>query len=275
MATLKNIADVLVESMQSVLVFTPRLEAAVAPNGIFLFREDETYYFLEGNNKYLFNPFKGDVLPKSDVYCEDRPHLRYTAEFLNSIWLALDYVWIPNPLLNILVSDFLTITLNEEQVWAQSYAKLPVHVMQNYVDLENLIKHYAPGMTGAYYSMLNDIELTKQDFVHDLTKDKTGEKAMLSAASAEALYLASGKDAIGKIIQGFWDHPNIQNALDEVRIVFERVIISLFPTIRLVAERSSQPIYGYDVYHVSILVGNEIAVRTLGDYRILTWEMEK
>jgi hypothetical protein len=41
------------------------------------------------------------------------------------------------------------------------------------------------------------------------------------------------------------------------------------------AERSGHPAYGYDVFHVTVLAGTEVVVRTLGDYRILHWELSK
>jgi hypothetical protein len=274
-ATLRNIGSALAQALQKVLIFNAQIETAVTGHGQTIFREDQTYYYLEGSNKYVFNPFNGSDLPGTDIYCDDNPHLRYSKEFLDKVWMSLDFVHVVNPLMHVMVADFLTVSLNEEQLWAKNHSKLQTHVMQNYVDLERLLENYAPDMGMQYYQMLQNVELTKQDFILELTEGKTAEQAMITAASAEAIYKARGGEVIEKLIQGFWDLPEIQQALDEIRIILERIVTSQFPTIRLMAERSTHPAYGYDVFHVVVLGETELVVRTLGDYRILQWELNK
>jgi hypothetical protein len=274
-SSLRNIGAALAQALQKVLIFNAQLETAVTGHGETIFREDQTYYYMEGSNKYVFNPFTGSDLPASDVYCEENPHLRYSKEFLARVWYSIDYVHVINPLMHVMVADFLTVSLNEEQLWSKNHSRLPTHVMQNYVDLERLIENFAPEMGMQYYQMLQNVELTKQDFVAELVKDKPAQDALLTAASAEASYHARGGEAIEKLVQGFWDLPEIQQALDDVRIILERIVTSQFPTIRLMAERSTHPAYGYDVFHVTVVGESELVVRTLGDYRILQWELNK
>lgn len=273
--SLKNIATALSHALEHVLIFKPQLEAMVTLRGQIVFREDWHYYTEVNGIRHCFDPFVsgGDAL--GNVYCEENRKLRLTKKFLDSVWHTLNYEYITNPLLHVMIADYLTFTLNEEQEWARSYSNLQMHFMQNYIDLDKLVKEYAPEAFSKYASMIHDVSLARVDFMTQLSQDKVRLNQSISEKEALAMYEARGKQYEDTATQDFWDLPAIRAALQEIMVAVSRVIISLFPTVRAVTEKSIQAIYGYDVFHVSVLAETEIVVKSLGDYRILHWELQQ
>jgi hypothetical protein len=174
-----------------------------------------------------------------------------------------------------MVADLLTFSLNEDQSWVKEHQPSPTQFMQNYVDLERSLSLYAADMLPAYYQMVNTANLFKQDFMVDLVNDKAGRKQVISQEEAEKMYEARGKRAEEVLRQDFWDRPEIREVLIDLRMRAEKIVGALFPTIRAVAERSSLPALGYDVFHVTVVNQNDIVITNLGDYRVLSWELKK
>lgn len=274
-STLKNIASALAQALENVLLFKPELEAMVTHQGQIVFREDWRYYAEVNGVRVEYNPFTAAGNAPGDVRCEDDPDFFLTQSFLASIWHTLDYVRYTNPLLLVMVADLLTFSLNEDQDWVKQHKPSPTQFMQNYVDLDKLIPRYLPELTNAYYQMQHNAAMVKEDFMTELVHDKHHLKQVISREEAEKMYEARGKHAEEVLRQDFWDLPELREVLIDLRMKAEKIVNALFPTIRAVAERSSLPVYGYDVFHVTSVNQSDITITNLGDYRILSWELKK
>ena len=274
-STLKNIATALAHALEGVLVFKPEIEAMVTHAGQIVFREDWKYYSMVGEVRHEYNPFTAGGNAPGDVYCEDEEDFFLTQAFLASIWHSLDYTHFTNPLLLVMVADLLTFSLNEDQDWVKEHKPSPTQFMQNYVDLERTLSLHAADMLSPYYQMQHTAALLKEDFMIELGHEKSHVKHIIAREDAEKMYEARGKRAEEVLRQDFWDRPEIREVLIDLRMRAERIVGALFPTVRIVAERSSLPAFGYDVFHVCVVNQTDVVITNLGDYRVLSWEMKK
>jgi hypothetical protein len=274
-STLKNIASALTQALESVLVFKPEIEAMVTHSGQIVFREDWKYFSMINGLRQEYNPFVVGGNAPGDVYCDDDKDFFLTQAFLASIWHSLDYVHFTNPLLLVMIADLLTFSLNEDQEWVKEHAQSPTQFMQNYVDLERALGQNAADMLPHFYQMQHTAALLKEDFMVDLISDKAKIHQVISREEAEKMYEARGKHAEEVLRQDFWDRPEVREVLIDLRMRAEKIVGALFPTTRAVAERSSLPAHGYDVFHVTVVNQTDVVITNLGDYRVLSWEMKK
>ncbi len=275
-ATLKNIAVPLNHLLEDVLVFKPQLDALVTQQGQTVFREDWHYYTEtpEGSFQIEYDPFKTGRNIPGTIRCQEDTSFCLHKDFLESIWHSLDYAQITNPLLSVMVADFLTVKLNEDQDWVTRHAKLPTHFMQNYVSLEKLVNTRAPDLILAYHNLSADVLAAREDFMLEVAHRKGTNYIFLSKQEIQKMYDARGRHYEDVAIQDFWERHEVQEILNELQIAAGRVISGLFPTIRAVAERSLMPAFGYDVFSATTS-GTRITVKNLGDYRVLHWELNK
>lgn len=277
-ATIKNIALPLTHLLEDVLVFKPQLDAIVTHQGQTVFREDWHYYQegVEGSEDGTihYDPFTMGNKIEGTVRCQEDTSFCLYKDFLDSIWHSLDYVQIANPLLSVMVADFLNIKLNEDQEWVSNHTKLLTHFMQNYVSLDKLILTRAPELILGYHNLAADVLAAREDFTLEVAHQKGTNYIFLSKQEIEKMYDARGRQYEDVAIQDFWERYEIQEVLNELQIAVGRVISGLFPTIRAVAERSLMPAFGYDVFSVTAS-GLRVTVKNLGDYRVLHWELNK
>jgi hypothetical protein len=274
-ASTKNIALPLAHLLEDVLIFKPQLDAIVTHQGQMVFREDWHYYQECDDGAILpYDPFTMGNKVEGVVRCQEDTGLCLHKDFLDSIWHSLDYAQVTNPLLSVMVADFLGMKLNEEQEWVAHYAKLPTHFMQNYVNLEKLILARAPELMPGYQNLAADVLAAREDFALEVARQKGTNYIFLSKQEIEKMYNARGRQYEDIAIQDFWERPEVQEVLNDLQIAVGRVISGLFPTIRAVAERSLMPAFGYDVFLVTTS-GTRINVSNLGDYRVLHWELNK
>lgn len=283
--TLKNIATALAHVLEGVLVFKPQQEAMITQEGKFVFREDLNYYIDTDAGEQWFNPFTWVGPVPGDVRCAEDSSFYLTKPFLDNIWSTLDYVFVTNPLLNVMVADLLTVVLNQEQLWVKKHGPLLTHFMQNYVDLEKLVRTRVPEMGLPLLQLQGEVTSLRQDFAHEFFRNKPQQRYLTTDADLARIYEARGKQNENKAIQEFWDRPEIQDALNDLQMAVEKIITGLFPTVRAVAERSSLPAFGYDVFFATVanntevilkntgITSSEVVLKNLGDYRVLHWEI--
>jgi hypothetical protein len=274
-SSLRAIANTLARALEGLLVFKPQLEAMITHQGQTVFREDFTYFSEIDGVRAEYDPFTMATAIPGDIQCEEDDTFFLTKPFLESIWVSLDYAHFTNPLLLVMVADLLNFSLNEDQPWAKKHRPAPTQYMQNYVDLEKLIKARIPEMGVAYLGLQQELHLHKHEFVSQLMQERANAKSYLTQEDADKMYELHGKHTEEQIRQDFWDLPEICEVLIELRLTMEKIVISLFPTIRGASERSSLPAFGYDVFFASVINDNEVVVKNLGDYRVLYWEMNQ
>lgn len=275
-SSIKSIALSLAHALEKVLVFKPQLEAMVTAQCQVVFREDWHYYAETESGNIPYNFLKDGRSFPGDIKCQEDIHVFFNKTFLEDIWHNLDYAYLPNPLMHVLVADFLTYALNEDQYWVSKHADCQTHFLQNYVDLGRLVENYIPDAYNEYLYMEQDIHALRADFAQSLRKGKTSlEAALITPAEINRSYQARGVQEEERLIQDFWDRSDVQSLLDDMKMHVQRIINSLFPTIRNAAERSSMPAYGYDVFQASVVGEEFIVVKNIGDYRILHWELNK
>lgn len=276
-SSLRSIANSLARALEGLLVFKPQLEAMITHQGQTVFREDFTYYTEtpEQGFRIEYNPFTMGLNIPGDIRCAEDSTFFLTKPFLESIWLSLDYAHFTNPLLLVMVSDLLNFSLNEDQLWAKQHRPAPTQFMQNYVELEKLIKLRIPEMGVAYLTHQQELQVHRNDVISQLAAQRANSGTIILPTDLENLYEIHGKHEEEQIRQDFWDLPEIREALIDLRMVMEKIVIALFPTVRGASERSSLPAFGYDVFFASVINECEVVVKTLGDYRVLHWEMNK
>lgn len=270
--TLVNIADAISQALEHVINFKPQLEVMRSLDGKILFREDWTYYTNTEGAVLPFNPFNPETeLVPGDVYCMERPTLVYSAVHLNNAYRAgnFDYGYMPNPALFQLVADALNVILNEDQLWTRVFRQPRAHFLQDYIGLERLVQFSLPELADDLRELQQDIGSEQQSFRHLVAGGRmTREQAM-------HIYEVSGTKYENEITQDFWDRQPVRVILRELSVSIERIITSLFPTVRGLAERSVHPAHGYDVFFCDVIADNQLAVKNLGDFRILHWELNQ
>lgn len=263
----------LAHTLENVLVFKPQLEVMMTVQQEVVFREDWHYYAVTDEGNVPYEPMTmGKNIP-GNIKCQEDIHFSLTKEFLESIWHSLDYGFIPNPLLHVLVADFLTHTLNEEQYWVKKHAKCPSHFLQNYLDLDKVIYNYLPSLYGDYNYLQQDINVLRADFVDLLRRGKGLAGDLMTDEEITRSYKARGMQAEERLIQDFWDRADMQEVLDDIKMQVHKIINSLFPTLRVAAERTVSPSLGFDVFVASVVANEHIVIKNIGDYRILHWEL--
>lgn len=269
--TPKLISETIAELWGPLLVFNPQLEAVIdIHTRKTLFRDDWNYYTLLNGNSVPFNPFTHHTVT-GDVWCTEDDTVYYTKKFLEESAGRWEWVYIPNPLLAVMIADLLTIMLNREQKWLKEYRSLPCHPMQNYISLDKFVD-MVPNVKMKYISTMNKIAESKQDFIFELLQSKQKSGAFIDNDEVEKIYAARGKNDTEILIQDFWDSEYAQLALNEIQTNVEALIVKAFPQVRSATERSLCEAYGYDVYE-AVVSGPLVLVKSLGDYRILHWEM--
>jgi hypothetical protein len=274
-SSLRLIANSLARVLEGLLVFKPQLEAMVTHQGLTVFREDFKYFSEIDGNRTEYNPFTMGLNIPGDIQCEEDSTFFLTKPFLEGIWMSLDYAHFTNPLLLVLVADLLNFSLNEDQPWAKCHRESPTQFMQNYVDLEKLIKQRMPEMGVDYLYLQQSVQQHRSNYMSEIASSRISDGSLLFPANMEQIYEARGKREEDQMVQDFWDRGEIREMLIDLRMEVEKIVISLFPTVRAASERSSMPAFGYDVFFASVINECEVVVRTLGDYRVLHWEMNK
>lgn len=269
--SLKNIADAISHLLENVLDFKPQVEAITTLAGQVLFTENLSYYTVNADTKVTktFNPFK-ETRADGDVFCIEQPNLHYSADHLNNMWRTNDfeYTYVTNSTLFSLVADFLTMYLNEDQVWVHNHRKPRENALQQYLNLEKLV-----------YTWLPDLVPDLQKLQTEIGSEQTSFRLLLDDGSrtrAEILKLYEMRGARYENVrlQDFFDLQPVRVVVNELYIGLARIITQLFPTVRVLAERTAHPAHGYDVYR-AVVVGQRVAVSSLGDYRVLNWELNK
>lgn len=261
--------------LEGLLVFKPQLEAMITHQGLTVFREDFKYFTEVDGVRKEYNPFTMGMTIPGDIQCEEDSEFFLTKPFLEGIWVNLDYAHFTNPLLLVMVSDLLNFSLNEDSLWAKHHREAPTQFMQNYVDLEKLIKTRMPEMGVDYLYFQQSLQQHRSNYMSEIAANRVSGGSLLFPANVEQIYEARGKHEEDQMVQDFWDRGEIREALIELRMAMEKIVIALFPTVRSVSERSSLPAFGYDVFYASVANESEVVIRTLGDYRVLHWEMNK
>lgn len=270
--SLKNIVSAIVDALEGVLDFKPQLEVmvSVGQNQQIIFREDWTYYMQGPGGPLPFDPFVHTEVV-GEVFCVEKPTTRYSKAHINHALAtsSFDYSFITNPLLFQLVADFLNVYLNEDQLWAKLHAKPREHFLQKYLSLESLVANKAPELSADLHALQYDVGAAKVSFSLDVARPG------MSPEEVSKIYEARGANYENVITQDFWERHQVRYILTELTVKLARIISKQIPAIRHLAERSAQPTYGYDVFFASVLGNNKISVSSLGDYRVLHWEINK
>ncbi|BAW19274.1 hypothetical protein [Ralstonia phage RP31] len=268
--TLRNIATAISDMLEDVLDFKPQLEVMATMDQKIVFREDWTYYANVEGAIQPFNPFVELTTP-GEVHCMERPALHYTAAHLNHAWAAgsFDYFYMPNPQFFQLVADFLNVYLNEDQLWSKLHPKPTQHFLQFHLSLEKLVAVKVPELAEELLHLQTEIGSEQSSFRHQVFREG------MTREDALKLYDVSGSHYENVITQDFWDRHQIQYVLNELTVKLARIVNAQFPAIRPLAERSVQPQHGYDVFCATVLNDNQVSVSSLGDYRILHWEINQ
>jgi hypothetical protein len=242
---LETIAVAIAQALEGVLTFKPLIETMKTPSGRVVFREDRKYFSLTDGGFQEFNPFVADGPADGDVYCDKMVEIIIAKKNLQRVWCALEFDYIGNPLLQQVAADLLTITLNEGQEWTKLYHRPSRDFLQEYISLEKLVENKQPALAAEYRLLLQDI------------------------------YTAGNHRRTEILINEFWSRREVVEISNELTNALGKIILNLFPAMRIATERSIHPAYGYDVYFAVVDKANQMIVRRLGDYRIFQWETQQ
>lgn len=242
---LETIAMAIAQALDGVMLFNPLVETMKTPSGKVVFREDRKYYSLVDGQFQDFYPFLADNPPEGDVYDEHQSEVIFTKKNLHRMWCALEFDYVSNPVLQEVIADLLTITLNDGQEWAKIYRQPERDFLQDYVSLEKLVAVKKPELANEYRRLLQEVFESRNSHQSEL------------------------------LIKEFWSKREVCEVSRELTNSLGKIVLSLFPAVRIAAERSLHPAYGYDIYYADVDMSNRLVVKRLGDYRILEWELQR
>lgn len=236
---LGNIATAISQALEGLLKVDPLIEVMKLPSGVVVFRHDQQYYTVVGNAQVAFDPFTADAPIDGDVYSSATQELVITHRNLQRMWGVLYFDYIANPVLHQLIADVLTYDLNEEQEWTSRFSNDGYDFLQEYINIGKLFMKKLPHRLGDYHALMGM------------------------------------RDADGEYTRDLWFGEDVEQALKEIMLSLQRILVNFFPAVRSFTERSVHPAYGYDVFLATVEAGNELVVKKLGDYRILQWELQQ
>ena len=239
---LETITVAIAQALEGILLFKPLIETMKTPSGKIVFREDRKYFSLMDGVFIEFDPFLADNPAEGDIYCEQQTDVIITKKNLLRMWSALEFDYIGNPILQQVIADLLTISLNDDQEWAKLYRKPYRDFLQDYVCLEKIVATKQPQLAIEYRQLLQEVYTSKNSHQTEI------------------------------LINEFWARREIVEISNEITNSLGKIIINLFPATRIATERSLYPAYGYDIYFATVEAGTRLVVKRLGDYRILQWE---
>lgn len=242
---LETIAVAIAQALDGVMIFKPLIETMKTPSGKIVFREDKKYFSLVDGKFIDFDPFLADNPAEGDIYCDKKTDIVITKKNLHRVWCALEFDYIGNPILQQVIADLLTIILNDGQEWAKLYRKPCRDFLQDYLCLEKIVSIKRPQLAIDYRRLLQEVFESLNNHQSEL------------------------------LINEFWSQRDIIDISNELTNSLGKIVLNLFPAVRIAAERSMNPAYGYDIYYATVDMSNQLIVKRLGDYRILQWELQR
>lgn len=261
--------------------------------GGIVFRDDYEYYLAamqDSQVTYAYNPFEAvdlDTLPNVNIYCREIPKFVLPVSVYVKHEASLNLVSMANPLVISIIADYLTLSINREQLWSRYHYVPKEHPMQQYLSLRAIITTQLPHLLGLYTMALGEIEDSKTTFMNQVIQSNQTYKPGLTnldnyAQSIEGIsdaYLETAYEARGKsyelvVLQDIWDHPDVQDFLQTVEVTIARTIGRHTRVENIIAELacSHRATRAHDVYFCHA-VGNRLVIKNLGDYRVLNWEL--